>query len=290
MPASGASVPYAERGRAPLPLTLRLGIVIVLCHVLLAVAGPWLVPFGPTQMGAGPPLTGASLANPFGVDQLGRDVFSRAVHGAGLVLLLSLSGTLLGFMFGALLGLVSGYRGGWFDWFAMRACELLISIPVLVLALLIVALAGPRATGASVLIVGVIAFVYAPRIARMARAAAIEIAQREYVQAARLRGDGAIRVALREILPNAAGLLLVEFALRAAYAPVLVASLGFLGFGLKPPTPEWGLLIAENRGLIFLAPATVIGPGLLLASLVIGINLLTEGVARVIGRAVPRTV
>jgi peptide/nickel transport system permease protein len=171
----------------------------------------------------------------------------------------------------------------------MRLCEVLISIPVLVLALLLVALAGVQATGAVVLIIAVIGFVYAPRIARIARAAAMEVAQREYIAAARLRGDGAARIALREILPNVSGILLVEFALRAAYAPVLVASLGFLGFGLKPPTPEWGLIIAENRGLIFLSPATVLGPGLLLASLVIGVNLLTEGIARVIGRAVPRS-
>jgi peptide/nickel transport system permease protein len=261
--------------RVPLPTALRVGTALILCHILLALAGPWMVGFGPTQMGAGIPLSGASFMHPFGLDQLGRDVFSRSIHGAALVLVLSLSGTLLGFILGALLGLVSGYRGDWFDW---------------LLALLIVALAGPRATGATHLIIGVIGFVYAPRVARMARTAAIEIAQREYVLAARLRGDGAVRIAVRDILPNAAGTLLVEFALRAAYAPVLVASLGFLGFGLKPPTPEWGLLIAENRGLIFLTPATVIGPGLLLATLVIGINLFTEGIARVIGRAVPRTV
>jgi peptide/nickel transport system permease protein len=239
-------------------------------------------------MGAGAPLSPANLVHPFGTDQLGRDVWSRAVHGAGLVLALSLSGTALGFVLGGALGLVSGYRGGLFDAIAMRLCEALISIPVLVLALLLVALAGVGSTGAAALIVAVIGFVYAPRVARIARAAAMETAQRDFVAAARLRGDGAVRVAFREILPNVSGTLLVEFALRAAYAPVLVASLGFLGFGLKPPTPEWGLMIAENRALIFIAPATVLGPGLLLASLVVGINLLTEGAARVIGRAVPR--
>jgi peptide/nickel transport system permease protein len=265
-----------------------IGVALVLGHFLLACVGPYLVPFGPTQMGAGGPLSPASMAHPFGTDQLGRDVWSRAVHGARLVLALSLSGTALGFVLGGALGLVSGYRGGLFDAIAMRLCEALISIPVLVLALLLVALAGIGSTGAAALIVTVIGFVYAPRVARIARAAAMETAQREFVAAARLRGDGAVRVALREILPNVSGTLLVEFALRAAYAPVLVASLGFLGFGLKPPTPEWGLMIAENRGLIFIAPATVLGPGLLLATLVVGINLLTEGIARVIGRAVPR--
>lgn len=289
MPAEMTAAPLIKADRPPVPLSLKLGAGLIAAHVALAALGPLAVPFGPTEMGTGMPLSGASLSHPFGIDQLGRDVFSRAVHGAALVLTLAISGTLLGFLLGALLGLVSGYRGGTFDAVVMRLCEVLISIPVLVLALLLVALAGVQATGALVLIIAVIGFVYAPRIARIARAAAMEVAQREYIAAARLRGDGAARIALREILPNVSGILLVEFALRAAYAPVLVASLGFLGFGLKPPTPEWGLIIAENRGLIFLSPATVLGPGLLLASLVIGVNLLTEGIARVIGRAVPRS-
>lgn len=288
MPAEAMNL-SPEAVRPPLPMSLKIGFALVAAHVLLAFLGPWLVPFGPTQIGAGLPLSPASMAHPFGTDQLGRDVWSRAVHGARLVLALSLSGTFLGFLLGGTLGLISGYRGGWLDAVAMRLCEVLISIPVLVLALLLVALAGVGTTGATALIIAVIGFVYAPRIARMARAAAMEVASREYVAAASLRGDNAFRIAFREILPNVSGTLLVEFALRAAYAPVLVASLGFLGFGLKPPTPEWGLIIAENRGLIFIAPATALGPGLLLATLVVGINLLTEGVARMIGRAVPRT-
>lgn len=260
----------------------------MLGHVVLAIVGPWIVNFGPTEMGTGIPLSGASGLHPFGIDQLGRDVFSRTLHGSWLVLTISFSGTILGFLLGCLVGLVSGYLGGLFDAVAMRICEILISIPVLVLALLIVALAGVSATGATSLIIVVIGFVYAPRIARMARTASMEVAQREFVSAAKLRGDSAVRISLHEILPNVSGILLVEFALRAAYAPVLVASLGFLGFGLKPPTPEWGLLIAENRGLIFLSPITSLGPGLFLASLVVGINLVTEGIARLIGRTVRR--
>jgi peptide/nickel transport system permease protein len=165
----------------------------------------------------------------------------------------------------------------------------LISIPILVTALLIVALVDTQTIAPLPLIIGVIGFVYAPRIARMARSAAIEVATRDYVTAAKLRGDSGLRIALVEILPNVSGILLVELALRAAYAPVLVASLGFLGFGLSPPTPEWGMIIAENRGLIFITPITVLGPGLMLAVLVVGINLLTEGIARVIGRSVVRT-
>jgi peptide/nickel transport system permease protein len=120
----------------------------------------------------------------------------------------------------------------------------------------------------------------------MARAAAIDIATRDYVTMARLRGESAWSVMRRELLPNATSVLLVEFALRAGYAPILIGSLGFLGFGLRPPTPEWGLMMSENRSLIIFSPMTVLGPGLMLASLVVGLNLFTEGFARILGRTV----
>jgi peptide/nickel transport system permease protein len=139
------------------------------------------------------------------------------------------------------------------------------------------------------LVILVVALVYAPRVARMARSAAIEIATRDFVTVARLRGESAWSVMRREILPNASSVLLVEFALRAGYAPVLIGSLGFLGFGMRPPTPEWGLMMAENRALIIVSPITVLGPGLALASLVVGLNLFTDGLARLIGRTAPQT-
>ena len=189
-------------------------------------------------------------------------------------------------MVGAILGLLSGYLGGWFDKMLQRLLEALISIPFLVLALIAIAAAGPEVAGNPVLVVLVVALVYAPRIARMARAAAIEIATRDYVTVARLRGESAWSVMRRELLPNATSVLLVEFALRAGYAPVLIGSLGFLGFGMRPPTPEWGLMISENRALIIITPITVLGPGLALASLVVGLNLFTEGLARILGRTV----
>ena len=118
------------------------------------------------------------------------------------------------------------------------------------------------------------------------RQLAIEIVTRDYVTVAKLRGERAWSVVRRELLPNATSVLLVEFALRAGYAPVLIGSLGFLGFGVRPPTPEWGLVMSENRSLITFSPITVLGPGLMLASLVVGINLSTEGLARILGRNV----
>ncbi|HWA48044.1 MAG TPA: ABC transporter permease [Dongiaceae bacterium] len=268
------------------PQSFRIGTIILLVHLIVAITGPLWAPYGFSQMGTGIPLSGMSWKNPFGVDQLGRDVFSRVVHGAHIVILLSLSGTALGLLVGAVLGLLSGYLGGWFDNLLQRLLEALISIPFLVLALIAIASAGPELSGNPILVVLVVALVYAPRIARIARAAAMDIATRDYVTVARLRGESAWSVMRRELLPNATSVLLVEFALRAGYAPVLVGSLGFLGFGLRPPTPEWGLMISENRALIIITPITVLGPGLALASLVVGLNLFTEGLARILGRTV----
>jgi peptide/nickel transport system permease protein len=268
------------------PMSFRIGGIVLLLHFIVAVTGPFWAPYGYAQMGTGPPLAGMSAAHPFGVDQLGRDVFSRVVHGSHIVILLSLSGTLLGLVVGAILGLLSGYLGGWFDDLLQRLLEAIISIPFLVLALIAIASAGPELSGNPWLVVLVVALVYAPRIARMARAAAIDIATRDFVTVARLRGESAWSVMRRELLPNATSVLLVEFALRAGYAPVLIGSLGFLGFGLRPPTPEWGLMISENRALLIVSPITVLGPGLALASLVVGLNLFTEGLARILGRTV----
>jgi peptide/nickel transport system permease protein len=269
-----------------MPLSFRLGAVILLIHLAVAVTGPFWAPYGYSQMGAGAPLSGASLAHPFGIDQLSRDVFSRVAHGSHIVILLSLSGTFLGLLVGAIVGLFSGYAGGWIDDAIQRVLEAFISIPFLVLALIAISAAGVEASGNPVLVVLVVALVYAPRIARIARATAADIATRDYVTIARLRGESAWSVMRRELLPNSTGVLLVEFALRAGYAPVLIGSLGFLGFGMRPPTPEWGLMISENRALIMVSPATVLGPGLALASLVVGLNLFTEGLARVLGRTV----
>jgi peptide/nickel transport system permease protein len=268
------------------PMSLRIGAFILFVHLVVAVTGPFWAPYGYAQMGAGIPLSGMSWAHPFGIDQLSRDIFSRVVHGSHIVILLSLSGTALGLVIGAIVGLLSGYIGGWFDDILQRFVEALISIPFLVLALLAMAAAGPEVAGNPVLVVLVVALVYAPRIARMARAAAIDIATRDYVTVARLRGESPWSVMRRELLPNATSVLLVEFALRAGYAPVLIGSLGFLGFGLRPPTPEWGLMISENRALLMVSPITVLGPGLTLASLVVGLNLFTEGLARILGRSV----
>lgn len=266
------------------PPTLKVGAAIILVHLVIAVIGPIVAPHDPGEMGVGPRMTGASWDHPLGVDQLGRDVFSRVLHGSHVVIALAVAGTALGIVLGSIIGLLSAYFGGWIDEIIQRLVEALIAIPFIVMALLIIASVGPERAGNPAVIVFVIAFVYLPRVTRMARSAGLDIVSRDYMSAARLRGDPALTIVRREMAPNATGVLLVEFALRAGYAPVLVGALGFLGFGLRPPTPEWGLMMAENREMILIAPITVLGPGIALATLVIGLNLLTDGIARIVGR------
>lgn len=266
------------------PGPFKAGAIILAVHALFAVIGTVWTPYGFAEMGAGLPLSGASWQHPMGLDQIGRDVFSRFMYGAHIVLLLAFAGTILGMVAGTTLGLLSGYIGGWFDEVTQRIVEAMISIPFLALALVMIIAAGPALAGEPVLIVFVVGLVYAPRIARIARAAAMEIATREYVAVAELRGEGTWSIVFREILPNAANVLLVEFSLRLSYAPILIGALGFLGFGIRPPTPEWGLMISENRNLLIASPVTVFGPGLGLASLVIGFNLFTDGLSRMLGQ------
>jgi peptide/nickel transport system permease protein len=171
----------------------------------------------------------------------------------------------------------------------MRLFETIISIPLLVLALLAIAAAGPKASGSGLLLIGVVVLVYAPRIARMARSVAVDLVTRDFVTVARARGESVRSIVWRELTPNAAGVLLVEFGVRAGYAPILISSLGFLGFGARPPSPEWGLMISENRAALFTAPLTVLAPSVTLAVLVISLNLVTDGIARALGRSVERT-
>jgi len=211
------------------------------------------------------------------------------VMGAREVLFLALASVGLSTLVGGVVGLVSGYIGGWLDAIVQRVLEGIISIPFLILALMTIAALGPKRSGSYFVLIGVVVLVYAPRTARIARAVAQELGTRDFVTVARARGESVWSVVRRELAPNATGVLLVEFGVRAGAAPLLISSLGFLGFGARPPSPEWGLMIAENRSALGSAPVTVLAPLVALAILVIGLNLFTDGLARVLGRAATRT-
>lgn len=284
---AGASRGAAARVRR-LPPSLLVGSAIIVVYVLVALVGPWFARYGYADTGTGIPVSTASSAHWFGTDQLGRDVFSRVLYGARIDLLLAISSTFIAMALGGTVGLLSGYVGGWFDALLMRIFDVFISIPFLILALLMISAAGPDLSGNLGLLIGVVVVVYAPRIARMARTVAIDLVTRDFVTVARARGESSWSIVWRELMPNATGVLLVEFGVRAGYAPILIGSLGFLGFGARPPSPEWGLMISENRSAIALAPVTVLAPALALALFVIGLNLFTDGLARVLGRSVQR--
>ncbi len=296
MAPSGTTYTAARPRRSPalmrlrrLPPTFVIGGLIMAIYLLVALTGRFWAPYPPNKVGTGPPFASPSSEHLLGTDQLGRDVFSRVVHGTGVVLYLSLTSTLVAMVIGGGLGLVSGLVGGSFDQILMRAFDVVISIPLLILALLVIAAAGPELSGNHLLLIGVVALVYAPRIARMARAVAIDLVTRDFVTVARARGESVGSIVWRELAPMATGVLLVEFGVRAGYAPILIGSLGFLGFGARPPTPEWGLMISENRVAMVTAPHVVLSPALALATLVIGLNLFTDGLARVLGRTTRRT-
>jgi peptide/nickel transport system permease protein len=271
------------------PMSARVAALVLLAYFLVALTGHLWAPYDPYQAGTGAPFEGASRAHLFGTDILGRDVFSRVVYGTRDVLYLALTSTFIATVIGGLIGLACGLVGGWVDETLMRLFETIISIPLLVLALLAIAAAGPELSGSSFLLIGVVVLVYAPRIARMARSVAADLVTRDFVTVAVARGESVHSIVWRELTPNAAGVLLVEFGVRAGYAPILISSLGFLGFGAQPPSPEWGLMISENRAALFTAPLTVLAPSAALALLVISLNLVTDGMARALGRSVERT-
>jgi peptide/nickel transport system permease protein len=164
----------------------------------------------------------------------------------------------------------------------MRLIDALISIPPLILSLLVLGVFGPS----PLLLIVTIGLVYAPRVTTVARSAALQVVTEDFVTVAKARGESALSIVLRELAPNSLTPLLVEFAMRSGFAVIMIGSLGFLGYGVSPPTPEWGLMISESRNAISAAPWTVLFPGLAMASMVIALNLTVEGIGRVFGHAI----
>lgn len=212
-----------------------------------------------------------------GTDRYGRDVLSRIMAGCREVMLISAGGTALALVLGLIVGVTAGFYGRLYDEGMMRLMDILMAFPSLLLALLVVGVLGPGYFNV-ILVVGA---VFAPRIARVARGAVLEIRQKEFVEAALARGDSAGNVMLVEILPNIVGPLGVEVGVRFAYAIFLSASLGFLGLGVQPPSPDWGLMVNEGRELVDVAPWISLAPACAIATLVVGVNLLSEACRRI---------
>jgi peptide/nickel transport system permease protein len=262
--------------RRSLALTrTRIGLAIVAVMVAIAVFGPLLAPHSPTEFVA-VPNSGPSSAALFGGDALGRDVFSRWLHGGLTVLWMSAAATVVGIVVGTTVGLVAAYSRNWLDDVLMRGNDVLLSFPAIIFVLLAVSAVGPKLW----LIVLTVGFTHAPRVARVMRGAGQEVVERDFIKAAEVVGEKRWRIVTGELLPNVTSPLLVEIGLRMTYSINLVAAVSFLGFGLQPPTADWGLMINENRLAIGIQPWSVFLPVLAIGLLTIGTNLVTDGVAR----------
>jgi peptide/nickel transport system permease protein len=253
----------------------RIGLGIVLLIVLSALLGPAIAPHSPTAF-VGPPFSPPSSQALFGTDTLGRDVLSRFLNGGRTVIGLSLAAALLGVGFGAVLGLMAAQARGLTDELLMRGNDVLLAFPQIVLVLLLVSGWGPHLW----LIVLTVALGHAPRTARVIRGAAGEVVERDFMKIAEMLGEKRRRLLLNELLPNVASPLLVEFGLRLTYSIGIIAAVSFLGFGLQPPTADWGLMVNENRLGITQQPWAVLLPVLAIAFLTVGTNLMTDGIAR----------
>jgi len=253
-----------------------IGSALVVAFLLLAAFGPLIAPYGANEQVLAEARRPPSLARPFGTDHLGRDVYSRVLLGARDIVTVAGLGSLVAVAIGATVGLLASFLGGWVEEVTFRVFDALLAMPALLLALLLLGMLGP--SRANVLIVLTLAYV--PIVARVVRSVVLDVKSKDYVAAARLQGEPLSALLVRDVLPAVLPALAVEAALRFSYAIFLVASLGFLGAGVQPPSPDWGLMIREARTFARLTPWALVAPAVAISVLVVAVNLMAEGLAR----------
>lgn len=258
--------------------TTFIGFTLVIMFLFIAFFGPLIAPYHYAEQNLAKRLEPPSDEHIFGTDQFGRDIFSRVIVGSRDVLQVTGSGTALAVFFGLILGLLSGYRGGLFDEIIMRIMDVILSIPPLLLAMVILFALGPSRINV-ILVVG---FLYIPMVARVVRSVVLELKTRQFVEAARLRGESSLYILYKEILPNVLPHLAVEASMRFSYSIFLVASLGFLGLGVQPPSPDWGLMVGEARNWFHQASWILFFPAGAIALLVVGVGFMSDGLRRML--------
>jgi peptide/nickel transport system permease protein len=256
-----------------------IGLAIVLIHLFIAVSSPWLVPFDYKAISSLLILSPPDAVHWWGTDHLGRDVFTRTLLGGREAILVTLIATPLAVVWGGFVGIYLGLVGGKLDDVLMRLVDAFLALPWILKMLLMIATFG---TGFGVLI-PTLAFFYGIPVIRIARAAAHNVVARDFVLAARARGHGRLATIGRELLPNVLDALLVEGAMRWSWMLLAFSSLSFLGFGVSPPTPDWGLMVADSRTFLAIAPWSGLFPIAALSSLIIGINLTADALAKTLG-------
>jgi peptide/nickel transport system permease protein len=254
------------------------GIVGLICLALVlgvACLGPFVAPYSPYDS-VGIPFGSPGPGTLFGTDNLGRDVLSRWLHGGAQVMPLAAIATAVGLILGVPLGLWAAYRQDWVDSVIMRGTDLILAFPPLMIFLVVIVSLG---NGVAPL-VAIIGFYHAIRLSRLVRTAARSVMVLPYIEASKARGDPVAHILIREVLPNVLSPILVDAGFRLVYSVLTIASLAFLGFGIQPPTPDWGLMVAENRAGLQLNLWPTVLPAITLAVLSIGVNLVTDASGR----------
>jgi len=264
-----------------------VGLTIVLFWIIVAIFAPLFTQYTPLEQDWKAPNQGPSASHILGTDELGRDLWSRLIYGARVVLVLmpitenfwipggtAVWGVVIALIVGATLGLMGGYYGGWIDEIIMRLLDAMMAVPIILLYMIIMAALGASAVN----VVIAITIVGTPGIARLVRSLTLDIRTREYIRAAETRGENPWHIMFFEILPNARGPIIIDAMLRVGYAIFAMGTLGFLGLGIPPPSPDWGSMVAKGREFILTgSPYAALWPSVAIASLVVGLNLLADG-------------
>ncbi|MGF0118290.1 ABC transporter permease [Promicromonospora sp. Marseille-Q5078] len=252
---------------------LTVGVVITALVVLVALAGPWVAPFGENEI-TGDPYSGTGF---LGTDYIGQDVLSRLLYGGRSVLVVALLATVVGLVLGVLVGVLAAYLGGWFDEVVMRLNDAVLAFPQILLTLLVLSTVAEPTSWMVVLLVGIS---HAPRVARVARGVALGLTRRDFVTSAEALGESRLRIVVREVLPNMSGPLLAEAGLRLTYSIGMVAGIAFLGFSTNPGAADWGQMINENRLALLVQPWGVLAPVIMIGVFAIGTNLMADGISQ----------
>jgi peptide/nickel transport system permease protein len=252
----------------------RIGLALTFVVVLIAVGGP-LVPGLDSNAFVSAPYSNTG-AGPLGADVLGRSVLARGLDGGWKLLVVAITATVLALLVGATVGVVAAYKEGWTDLLLMRSADVLLVIPQLVLALLLVSLSGTS----SALVIIAVAISQAPQVARVVHASAQSVCERDFVKAVALWGVPPRRVITSQVLPSLVTPLSVEAGLRLSFSIIMISGLNFLGFGVAPPAPSWGVMINENRIGLGINPWGVVAPAILLGVLAVGTNMFADAIAR----------